>query len=164
MVRYGRQPGLNQLANGIPARSLRARCDAGMGLSFVIGMIPMANWPPELDFYEDGLDAGNTRAHYYARHIMGLAIALLIRRVPDRRHAVAHVRRAMGSSTISYLLDGTVWWLTANPLPTDPYGFNQTMGLFIEMAPLDWVPNNIPITATTPFVITAYIDWAVVYQ
>jgi beta-glucanase (GH16 family) len=69
------------------------------------------------------------------------------------------------ATTISFLVDGVVWYSIANPdsSSSDPNSLVQPMKLFMSIETLDWGVNNVPVDSSTPAVVNMNVDWAVVY-
>jgi beta-glucanase (GH16 family) len=145
---------------------VRARADAGVGVTMCIGMIGLDNWPPELDFYEDGKGTGNTRQLFQATAIYGAAENMewnVDSAVDATQWHVYGVE--WNATTISFLVDGVVWYSIANPdsSSSDPNSLVQPMKLFMSIETLDWGVNNVPVDSSTPAVVNMNVDWAVVY-
>jgi beta-glucanase (GH16 family) len=170
----GAKSGTNRAGTGLSTRVgytsgialVRARCDGGTGVTMCLGMIGLDNWPPELDLYEDGKGLNNTRLLFQASTHWGADNEQEYETNSSTDATQWHTYGVeWNASTISYLVDGVVWYTKPNPdtNPSDPNSLVQPMKLFMQIETLDWGSNNVPVNASTPAVVNMQVDWATVY-
>ncbi|MGD0441920.1 MAG: glycoside hydrolase family 16 protein [Acidimicrobiales bacterium] len=143
---------------------VRARADAGAGVTMCIGLIGLNTWPPEIDFYEDW-PSTNTRQSFTDSIVWGAPAtweSTVIREVNTSVDATQwHTYGvAWNSTTITLLVDGVPWATIPNPSPTGANGFDQPMKLFMQIETGDVGAEP---TSITPAVVNMNVDWAVVY-
>lgn len=170
----GASSGTNRAGAGLSTRAgwtsgmvfVRARADGGTGVTMCIGMIGLKNWPPEIDFYEDGKNTSNIRQLFQATVIYGVGVNMIwdINSSVDATQWHTYGVE-WNATTISFLVDGVQWASMANPDPstTDTYSLMQPMKLFMQIETLDWGANNVPVNSSTPAVVNMNVDWATVY-
>jgi beta-glucanase (GH16 family) len=143
---------------------VRARADGGTGVTMCIGLIGTSTWPPELDFYEDGLQSDNLRQRFTATSHYGSSnnqVSSTNTSVDATQWHTYGVE--WNSSKISYLVDGTVWYSITNPDPSGSNSFGVAQSLFMQIETLDWGSNNVPVNSSTPAKVNMDVDWATVY-
>ena len=138
---------------------VRARADAGAGITMCIGLIGLNTWPPEIDFYED-FPTTNSRQSFTATTHYGADNNMIWNTNTSVDATQWHTYGVeWNSSTITYLVDGVAWASIPNPSPTGANGFDQPMKLFMQIETGD---NTNP-SAITPAVVNMNVDWAAVY-
>ena len=138
---------------------VRARADAGAGVTMCIGLIGLNIWPPEIDFYED-FPTTNSRQSFTATTHYGANNAMIWNTNTSVNATQWHTYGVeWNSSTITYLVDGVAWATIANPEASGANGLSQPMKLFMQIETGD---NTNP-SSITPAVINMNVDWAVVY-
>jgi beta-glucanase (GH16 family) len=138
---------------------VRARADAGAGITMCIGLIGLNTWPPEIDFYED-FPTANTRNSFTATTHFGAANNMIWSTNTSVDATQWHTYGVeWNPSTITYLVDGEAWATIPNPGPTGPNGLSQPMKLFMQIETGD---DTNP-SAITPAVVNMNVDWVTVY-
>ena len=138
---------------------VRARADAGAGITMCIGLIGLNTWPPEIDFYED-FPTTNTRHSFTATTHFGSANSMIWNTNTSVDATQWHTYGVeWNSSTITYFVHGVAWASIPNPSPTGANGFDQPMKLFMQIETGD---NTNP-SSITPAVVNMNVDWAAVY-
>jgi beta-glucanase (GH16 family) len=138
---------------------VRARADAGAGVTMCIGLFGLNNWPPEIDFYED-FPTTNSRQWFRATTHYGEDNNMIWNTNTSVDATQWHTYGVeWNSSTITYLVDGAAWASIPNPDASGTYGLSQPMKLFMQIETGD---NTNP-SSITPTVVNMNVDWAVVY-
>jgi beta-glucanase (GH16 family) len=138
---------------------VRARADAGTGVTMCIGLIRLNTWPPEIDFYED-FPTSNARQSFTATTHYGSANSMIWKTNTSVDATQWHTYGVKwNSSTITYFVDGVEWASIPNPSPTAANGFSQPMKLFMQIETNDGVSTN----SSTPAVVNMNVNWAAVY-
>ena len=163
----GASSGTNRAGTGLSTRTgwtsgmafVRARADAGAGVTMCIGLIGLNNWPPEIDFYEDFPTTSSRHSfrvstHYGENNNMIWNTNTSVDATQWHTYGVE-----WNSSTITYLVDGVAWASNPNPSPTGANGFDQPMKLFMQIE----TGNHTNPSSITPAVVNMQVDWAVVY-
>jgi beta-glucanase (GH16 family) len=163
----GASSGTNRAGTGLSTRTgwtsgmafVRARADAGAGITMCIGLIGLNTWPPEIDFYED-FPTTNSRQSLTATTHYGAANDMIWKTNTSVDATQWHTYGVeWNSSTITYLVDGVAWASIPNPSPTGANGFDQPMKLFMQIeTDDDTSPSSI-----TPALVNMNVDWAAVY-
>ncbi len=143
---------------------VRARADAGAGVTMCIGMIGLDTWPPEIDFYEDW-PSTNTRQSFTDSIVWGAPAtweSTVIREVNTSVDATQWHTYGVkwNPTTITLLVDGVAWATIPNPSPTGANGFDEPMKLFMQIETGDVGAEP---TSITPAVVNMNVDWATVY-
>ena len=143
---------------------VRARADAGAGVTMCIGMIGLDTWPPEIDFYEDW-PSTNTRQSFTDSIVWGAPAtweSTVTREVNTSVDATQWHTYGVkwNPTTITLLVDGVAWATIPNPSPTGAHGFDEPMKLFMQIETGDVGAEP---TSITPAVVNMNVDWAVVY-
>jgi beta-glucanase (GH16 family) len=170
----GASSGTNRAGTGLSTRTgwtsgiafVRARADGGTGVTMCIGLIGLNNWPPEIDFYEDGKSTDNTRQEFQATVHYGASNSSIWDTNSSVDATQWHTYGVeWNAATISLSVDGVQWASMANPDPssTDTYGLLQPQKLFMQIETLDWGANNVPVNSSTPATVNMNVDWATVY-
>ena len=163
----GASSGTNRAGTGLSTRTgwtsgmafVRARADAGAGVTMCIGLIGLNNWPPEIDFYED-FPTTNSRHWFRASTLYGENNSMIWNTNTSVDATQWHTYGVeWNSSTITDLVDGVAWASNPNPSPTGANGFDQPMKLFMQIE----TGNHTNPSSITPAVVNMQVDWAVVY-
>jgi beta-glucanase (GH16 family) len=137
---------------------VRFRMDPGYGIAGVVLLWPSSgDWPPEIDFAEDG---GGNRSETTATLHYGSSDAQIARSVKADFSKWHTVGVEWSPGRLVYTLDGAVWDTLSSPqVPAQP----MEMDIQTQAGTCGQVETPCP-DASTPDHVNLQVDWVVAYR